>query len=552
VQGQLGEKLIADLIREIAQKNQSGLLRLTRGKAIKAIFFESGRPVFAISNLLNEQLDHRLIHDGVVTGEQVGQAKARAGKANRIATALVEMGAVTEGIAKKLVRQQVMEIVLSVFEWHEGDYAFDERIRASHEVTIDVSATDVLLEGGRHAAGQQVALTIAPQTAFVVRAKSGGFASDSGKLLPVESYVLSRIESPTAVADVGALSGIADEDAHRSVCALIAAGFLKVLDQGSRQAEPDQPREEDDDVEQLRREISRKIHFFTSADYYEILGVGRQAAAADIKAAYYQLAKKFHPDRYRQPEHADIRSKLEALFTLITQAYETLSESRSRMAYDDRLRKSPAQPPPASLKTTPLIMPESMPQEVVAPAEDRKRSAELSAPAPQPKSSGSLNQPKADPPAVEQNQQRNTGISPAQQAEQYYKQGRALFERKEYHSAVHLLRESVKLDPTRAPYHFHLGIALIRNPRTRREATDHLTKAAELEPYNAQIRVKMGQLYKEAGLAKKAETYFREALELDPENRAAKRELAAAPAKDEHASIWKSDLGSFAKRLFKK
>jgi tetratricopeptide (TPR) repeat protein len=145
-------------------------------------------------------------------------------------------------------------------------------------------------------------------------------------------------------------------------------------------------------------------------------------------------------------------------------------------------------------------------------------------------------------------------MTPAQIAEQYYNQGRGLYERKEYHSAVHLLREAVKLDSSRSPYHYHLGLALIRNPRTRREADEHLAKAAELEPYNAQIRVKLGMIYREVGLPKKAESYYRAALQLDPENRAARRELASekAKAKGPAVSIWKSDLGTIAKRLFKK
>jgi len=96
---------------------------------------------------------------------------------------------------------------------------------------------------------------------------------------------------------------------------------------------------------------------------------------------------------------------------------------------------------------------------------------------------------------------------------------------------------------------------LIRNPRTRREAETHLAKAGELDPYNPQIRVKVGLLYKEAGLAMKAEHYFKEALSLDPENRGALRELGKKPSgkkKGEAASLWKSDLGTIAKRLFKK
>jgi tetratricopeptide (TPR) repeat protein len=150
---------------------------------------------------------------------------------------------------------------------------------------------------------------------------------------------------------------------------------------------------------------------------------------------------------------------------------------------------------------------------------------------------------------------KNTpNLPPAQMAELYYQQGRARFERKEYHAAVHLLREAIKLDSSRAPYHYHLGIALIRNPRTRRDAEHHLSKAAELEPYNSQIRVKLGLLYKEAGLTKRAEHFFREALKMDPDNRIAMRELngGSKAASGGVGSIWKSDMGSIAKKIFKK
>jgi Flp pilus assembly protein TadD len=135
-------------------------------------------------------------------------------------------------------------------------------------------------------------------------------------------------------------------------------------------------------------------------------------------------------------------------------------------------------------------------------------------------------------------------------AEQLYQQGRARFDRKEYHAAVHLLKEAIKLDPNKAAYHFHLGIALIRNPRTRREAEHHLARAAQLDAYNPQIRVKLGTLYKEMGLQKKAEVYFRDALKLDPENKAARKELGGAAGSGH--SAWKSDLSSFAKKIFKK
>ena len=541
MQGQLGEKLVADLIRDIAANNSSGLLRLSRGKSIKAIFFESGSPVFAISNLTTEQLDNRLIKDGLATYEQIEQAKQKAGKASRPARALVDMGVVSEAALQALMRDQVKGIILSLFEWNQGDYLFDERIRATHDVTLDVSAADIILEGTRHIANHQpLAQVIAPNESVVIRAKNNGIRLDSGKLMPIESYVLSRIESPIAVSEVGALSGITEEDAHRAVCALVAAGFLKILEEGKDiQAEP----ESDESIDRVREEVTRKLHFYGSADYYEVLGVTRQATTGDVKTAYYQLAKKFHPDRYRQAEFTDLRGKLEALFAIITQAYETLSQPAQRASYDKKIRQSGPLNKPANTFVT-----KKLPTNPIGPPPEEERDGDEPSSAPVDKKHSAPLPPVAA--VVTEAGPSAGGQTPAQNAEQYYQQGRARYDRKEYHAAVHLLREAIKLDPSQPHYHFHLGIALIRNPRTRREAETHLSKAGELDPYNPQIRVKLGLLYKEAGLATKAEHYFKEALSLDPENRAALRELGRQQRgkKEKGGSI----LGTITKRFFKK
>ncbi|MEK6286851.1 MAG: DnaJ domain-containing protein [Acidobacteriota bacterium] len=565
MQGQLGEKLVPDLIREIAQKNSSGLLRLSRGKAIKAVFFESGAPTFAISNLTNEQLDFKLMKEELATAEQVERAKELAGKAHRLGPALVEMGVLEDGQMRKLVSEQVMEIIMSVFEWTQGDYSFDERIRAAHEVTLGLTAADVLLQGARHAAEiPQVADALVPEDAVVLRSKASGPRADTGSLIPLESYILSRIESPTAVSEVGALSGLGDADAHRAVCALVAAGFLKLLDRDKEDEDQSAAREADDSLERLREEVVRKLHFSTSADYYDLLGVTRQATTAEIKAAYYHLAKKYHPDRYHQRDSGDLRNKLEALFASITHAYDTLSQPAQRAGYDEKIRRGSASLPQSQPRTPPSTgsNPEPVVSEPRASDEERAQSGDLKPSNGQPGSTDSSAKtlpPKTHGESAAAEPIPNLGggpqLPPAQRAEFYYQQGRARFERKEYHAAVHLLREAIKLDSSRAAYHYHLGIALIRNPRTRRDAEQHLARAAELEPYNAQIRVKLGMLYKEAGLSKKAENYFREALQLDPDNRAAKREIGSGAAKSKAAnggSIWKSDVGSIAKRIFKK
>ena len=63
-------------------------------------------------------------------------------------------------------------------------------------------------------------------------------------------------------------------------------------------------------------------------DYYEILGVQKGASDADIKKAYRQVAKKYHPDM--NPGNAEAEAK----FKEATEAYEVLSDSDKRARYD--------------------------------------------------------------------------------------------------------------------------------------------------------------------------------------------------------------------------
>ncbi len=63
-------------------------------------------------------------------------------------------------------------------------------------------------------------------------------------------------------------------------------------------------------------------------DFYEVLGVNRDASEDDIKKAYRKLAMKHHPDR--NPDNA----KSEALFKEVKEAYEILSDGDKRAAYD--------------------------------------------------------------------------------------------------------------------------------------------------------------------------------------------------------------------------
>jgi molecular chaperone DnaJ len=65
-------------------------------------------------------------------------------------------------------------------------------------------------------------------------------------------------------------------------------------------------------------------------DYYEVLGVNRNASEAELKKAYRRLAMKYHPDRAASTDRGEAEQK----FKESKEAYEILTDPRKRAAYD--------------------------------------------------------------------------------------------------------------------------------------------------------------------------------------------------------------------------
>ena len=73
-------------------------------------------------------------------------------------------------------------------------------------------------------------------------------------------------------------------------------------------------------------------------DYYEILGVNKNATDEELKKAYRKLAKKYHPDA-----NPDNKKEAEAKFKEVNEAYETLSNPQKRQMYDQFGTADPSQ-----------------------------------------------------------------------------------------------------------------------------------------------------------------------------------------------------------------
>jgi curved DNA-binding protein CbpA len=91
----------------------------------------------------------------------------------------------------------------------------------------------------------------------------------------------------------------------------------------------------------MRAEIAERLEKLGSSNYYEILAVEPSATVAAIQAAFFQLAKRWHPDRL-PADIADQREGALRIFARMSEAHQVLSNDEQRTEYERLMREGGA------------------------------------------------------------------------------------------------------------------------------------------------------------------------------------------------------------------
>src|SRR4030042_3855569 len=135
ISGFLKHYLLADIFLDLHRSEKDGILEIRNGSTFKRIYMKNGDMVFATSNKEEDRLGEVLLKAGRITADQYYQSVAiieKTGK--RLGTVLVELGYIKPEDLIWLVRHQVEEIVLSLFQWEDGNFIFKEGPLLSDEV----------------------------------------------------------------------------------------------------------------------------------------------------------------------------------------------------------------------------------------------------------------------------------------------------------------------------------------------------------------------------------------------------------------------------------
>jgi curved DNA-binding protein CbpA len=144
-------------------------------------------------------------------------------------------------------------------------------------------------------------------------------------LSPTQYYILNEAKNPIEVKKLLYIIPGDEKEKEKDITFLYALSLISVVKEGERL----------NPFEEVLKLAEKK----DTMNFYEILGLNEKATSEEIRKAYFDAAKKYHPDKFSSfPEFFNYRAKLEDFFATINQAYQILSNEEERKKYDLELK----------------------------------------------------------------------------------------------------------------------------------------------------------------------------------------------------------------------
>jgi hypothetical protein len=148
-QTDLAQTPLPEILVTIHRYRAPGTIECRRGAEVKTIYLEDGQIIFAASNQIRDSLGDKLLREGRVTAQQYDESVRRLeATGKRQGTILTEMNVLEPRELFVALRDQIQEIVWSVFSWDSGRVTFTPgRDKHREFVKIQVPVPQAIMQG---------------------------------------------------------------------------------------------------------------------------------------------------------------------------------------------------------------------------------------------------------------------------------------------------------------------------------------------------------------------------------------------------------------------
>lgn len=459
ISGFLKHYPLADTFLDLHRSEKDGILEIRNGSTSKRIYMKNGDMIFATSNKGEDRLGEVMLKAGRLTIDQYYHSVdiiKKTGK--RQGAALVELGYLKPEDVIWIVRHQVEEIILSLFQWEDGKFIFIEGPLPSDEViTLKLSIANLIYRGIKRINSlTHIKNATPPEDTILYYSTDPMNLFQDINLDKTDKDILSLIDGKRNIHEILSISPLDNFQTMKTFYALLSTRIIELKEKGLTADKTYEEIMKEPEIEvdsafiEKVEDLYKRIEL---TDYYGIFGIEKWATMDKIKKAYYKVAKEFHPDKHFYLPSETLKNKLNMIFSQITDAYKILSDPKMRREYDRSLSNRPAK--------------------------------------------------------IESNK--------LEIARARFKEGKDAFKKGAYTEAAELFGQAAYLDSSVPAYHFYHGLSLTKNIKLG-EAEKAISKALKFDPFNADYMAELGHIYLQLGFNLRAKNTFEKAIKLDPAN----------------------------------
>ncbi len=220
---------LAEILLMLNNNRKTGSLTCSHGEVAKTIDWEKGEIVFARSSRPEDRLGAYLIARGRITQAQLDEASRGVTGKERLGGVLVRLGLLSPSDLLAAVRDQVIQVVFSLFHWKEGRFDFVEGSRSEEKIALNTTVMNVIMEGARRTDElSRFKEKIQSDRMILSPVKSLEEVAKAARLSELETTVLGLVDGRRTVREIVTLAGRGEFDCLQALYALLSAGVIRV------------------------------------------------------------------------------------------------------------------------------------------------------------------------------------------------------------------------------------------------------------------------------------------------------------------------------------